>query len=60
MVVADGPVLVEVDLARRGGISTGLRNVAPPSVERLTKIVGTTRFGRSGMDEIIQTLCMAS
>ena len=61
VVVADGPVLVEVDLlAAGGGICTGAPNVAPPSVERLTKTVGTTRLGSSGIDEIIQVSCLAS
>jgi hypothetical protein len=43
-----------------GGICTGLPNVAPPSVDRLTKTVGTLRLGSSGIDEIIHVSCLAS
>src|SRR5713101_6536712 len=38
----------------------GLPQDWPPSVERLMKTVGTTRLGRSGIDDMSQTLCLAS
>src|SRR5258706_16160588 len=38
----------------------GLPQDWPPSVERLMKTVGTTRLGRSGIEEMSQTLCLAS
>ena len=44
-----------------GGICTGVAKVAPPSIERLTKIVGTARLpGRIGIDKIIHVPCLAS
>jgi hypothetical protein len=43
-----------------GGIWFGSLKVAPPSVERLTKIVGTEVFGSNGIEEIIHVLCLAS
>ncbi len=52
-VVAGRPVLVEVDLsAQAAGSPPGSPKVAPSSVERLTKIVGTLRSRSSGIDEI--------
>ena len=47
-------------MAPGGGIGTGLPSVAPPSVERLTKTVGTRRSGRSGIEEISHAPCAAS
>jgi hypothetical protein len=47
-------------LVAGGGIRTGLPKVTPPSVDRLTKIVGTSRFGSSGIEEIIHVSCLAS
>jgi len=47
-------------LATGGGIDTGRLHVRPSSVERLTKTVGTTRLGSSGMALISQVLCAAS
>src|SRR6266852_6893575 len=38
----------------------GLPQDWPPSVERLMKTVGTTRLRRSGIEEMSQTLCLAS
>src|SRR5258708_36673411 len=38
----------------------GLPHDWPPSVERLMKTVGTTRLGRSGIDDMSQTLCLTS
>jgi hypothetical protein len=60
-VVARDPVLVEVDvLAAGGGIEDGARQVNPPSVERLVNTVGTTSELVIGIEEISQTLCLAS
>jgi hypothetical protein len=41
-------------------MDTGLLHDKPPSVDRLTKTVGTTRLGVRGIEEINQTLCRAS
>jgi hypothetical protein len=63
MVVTDRPVLVQVDLLTAGGgIDTGLLQVRPSSIDRLTNTVGTVRLGagRSGMEEISHTPWAAS
>ena len=39
---------------------TGLPKVAPPSVERLTNTTGTVTEAVIGIEEISQTLCLAS
>jgi hypothetical protein len=43
-----------------GGMLTGVDQVRPSSVERFTNTVGTTVFGRIGIDEISHVRCAAS
>ena len=43
-----------------GGMLIAGPHVRPSSVERLISTVGTTPFGRIGIDETIQTPCARS